>query len=172
MQVPCRIHASPTRNPCRTHADLTQNQHNTHAESTQKPRRIHANHTRIRALLFCCIRSSTCHHSFRRLLRSRVATQIRSGVSGQAARNASSKAFRSSFRSRSMRAATTASGPPRRSSSKQARNEEQVRLPLSPVAAATCAYVILGSSRKLRRPRRGYEGLGYETGYETGMKRV
>ena len=131
MQVPCRIHASPTRNPCRTHADLTQNQRNTHAESTQKPRRIHANHTRIRALFFCCIRPSTCHssrHSFRRLLRSRVATQIRSGVSGQAARNASSKAFRSSFRSRSMRAATTASGPPRRSSSKHVRNEEQARL--------------------------------------------
>jgi hypothetical protein len=32
--------------------------------------------------------------------------------------------------------------------------------------------LIIGSSRKLRRPRRGYEGLGYETGYETGMKRV
>lgn len=96
---------------------------------------------------------------------------LRSGVSGQAARNASSKAVRSSFRNCPIRAATTASGPPWRSCSKHARNEERARLP-SLTPSCSNLRLVIGSSRKLRRPRRGYEGLGYETGYETGMKRI
>ena len=132
-------------------------------------------HVSLKALeLLLPSRLATCLAAclVRRLLRSDAAEWLlRSGVPGQATRNASSNAVRSSFRNWPTRAATSASGPPWRSSSKHARNEKRVRLPSLTPSCGNLRLVI-GSNRKLRRPRRGYESLGYETGYETGMKRV
>ena len=186
MRNPCRIHAEPTQHPCRIHAKTMHNSCSSHADHTRirvvffaafAPQ-LDDEHVSLKALeLLLPSRLATCLAAclVRRLLRSDAAEWLlRSGVSGgsgQAARNASSKAVRSSFRNCPIRAATTASCPPWRSCSKHARNEERARLPSLTPSCGNLRLVI-GSSRKLRRPRRGYEGLGYETGYETGMKRV
>ena len=126
MQPPRRIHAEPMQHPCRIHAEAMHNPRRTPAAPVQNPCRSHANHAR----LFFCNKHlkikreqllgkllARSFSSAARCVTARATASVaccaaewllRSGVSGQATCNASSKAVRSSFRNWPMKAATSA----------------------------------------------------------------